>query len=362
MKTRSLIIPAISLFLSISPVSASSKRERLLKEKGKLALQEIKTKQGQKKNKEEKKKAEKKLSQTKEKQKAIEKALAKNAKEKKKLNKKQEANTKEKESYAKEIKEMKPELVPASLSVASISASFALVEKGKEKVMESQEENTDINREKEKLEEKAKEKRKEKRKEKEKERKLNARLSKLEIMGMQYQTLLLKNKGIQEKIDLVLNEMEGEAKEEALHEIKAMGNTAEKGSEEYKVIEKAFTRLHCPYVYGACHTAGEIANPEQRTFDCSGLVCWAYAQAGHSIGTQTSSSLEGIGRSVDKLKPGDILLFSDNGEESGIHHTGLYIGGGKMIQAPQSGDVVKVSDITTGYYARQLYDARRVLG
>jgi len=38
---------------------------------------------------------------------------------------------------------------------------------------------------------------------------------------------------------------------------------------------------------------------------------------------------------------------------------GLYIGGGKMLHAPQTGDVVKVVDITTGYYASQYAGARR---
>ena len=40
----------------------------------------------------------------------------------------------------------------------------------------------------------------------------------------------------------------------------------------------------------------------------------------------------------DQLKPGDILVFY-----SDLHHVGLYIGGGMMIHAPQTGDVVKIS-------------------
>ena len=58
-----------------------------------------------------------------------------------------------------------------------------------------------------------------------------------------------------------------------------------------------------------------------------------------------------------QLQPGDAVFFADS---SGyIHHMGLYIGGGKMLHAPRTGDVVKVSDITTGYFASQYAGARR---
>ena len=58
-----------------------------------------------------------------------------------------------------------------------------------------------------------------------------------------------------------------------------------------------------------------------------------------------------------QLQPGDGVFFADS---SGyIHHMGLYIGGGKMLHAPRTGDVVKVSDITTGYFASQYAGARR---
>jgi cell wall-associated NlpC family hydrolase len=42
-----------------------------------------------------------------------------------------------------------------------------------------------------------------------------------------------------------------------------------------------------------------------------------------------------------------------------VHHEGINIGGGMMIHAPQTGDVVKVQRFDTGYYARQYAGARR---
>jgi cell wall-associated NlpC family hydrolase len=77
------------------------------------------------------------------------------------------------------------------------------------------------------------------------------------------------------------------------------------------------------------------------SFDCSGLVQYAYAAAG--IGLPHSSRMQaGMGRSVsrDQLQPGDLVAFY-----SPISHIGIYIGNGQMVHAPSSGDVVKVSSI-----------------
>ena len=60
---------------------------------------------------------------------------------------------------------------------------------------------------------------------------------------------------------------------------------------------------------------------------------------------------------MQELLPGDAVFFADS---SGyIHHMGLYIGKGQMVHAPHTGDVVRVTDITKGYYARQFAGGRR---
>jgi cell wall-associated NlpC family hydrolase len=77
------------------------------------------------------------------------------------------------------------------------------------------------------------------------------------------------------------------------------------------------------------------------TFDCSGLTQYVWAKAGvylpHSSRMQFHS-----GRHISKseLRPGDLVFYG-----SPIHHVGIYIGGGMYINAPQTGDVVKISSI-----------------
>jgi|SRR4051794_31864549 cell wall-associated NlpC family hydrolase len=77
------------------------------------------------------------------------------------------------------------------------------------------------------------------------------------------------------------------------------------------------------------------------TFDCSGLVQYAYAAAGINL-PHSSRMQAGMGRSVsrDQLQPGDLVAF-----HSPVSHIGIYIGNGQMVHAPSTGDVVKVSPI-----------------
>lgn len=94
----------------------------------------------------------------------------------------------------------------------------------------------------------------------------------------------------------------------------------------------AFARaqLGKPYVFA---TAG----PD--TYDCSGLTMAAWAAAGvrmpHYSGAQ-AALFPKVG--WDQLQPGDIVVYYTD-----YHHVGLYIGGGTMIHAPQTGDVVKIA-------------------
>ena len=62
-------------------------------------------------------------------------------------------------------------------------------------------------------------------------------------------------------------------------------------------------------------------------------------------------------RTIAELIRGDTVFFADS---SGyIHHMVLYMGDGEMVHSPHTGDVVKISNITTGYYARQFAGGRR---
>jgi murein DD-endopeptidase len=89
-------------------------------------------------------------------------------------------------------------------------------------------------------------------------------------------------------------------------------------------------------------------------FDCSGLVSWAYGRLGVAL-PHSSYALYDTGRRVSlaRLKAGDLLFFS------GLGHVGLYVGRGRMVHAPQSGRLVEVVTLSSGYGSR-LVGARRI--
>lgn len=102
-------------------------------------------------------------------------------------------------------------------------------------------------------------------------------------------------------------------------------------------VATAMEQVGDPYVWAA---AGPNA------FDCSGLTMYAWAKAGvrlpHNSARQYAA-LPSVSR--DELRPGD-LVFSGNG---GISHVGMYIGGGQMVHASQTGQPVKVSPLRSNY-------------
>jgi cell wall-associated NlpC family hydrolase len=112
-------------------------------------------------------------------------------------------------------------------------------------------------------------------------------------------------------------------------------------------IAAAMSQQGVPYRWGGAMPG--------KGFDCSGLVQYAYAQAG--IGLPHSSRMQSqMGMPVprDQLQPGDLIFFY-----SPVSHVGIYIGNGQMVHAPTPGDVVKVADIDAmgGYNS-----ARRIAG
>jgi hypothetical protein len=103
-----------------------------------------------------------------------------------------------------------------------------------------------------------------------------------------------------------------------------------------KAVQLALKYLGVPYVWGG--------STPQGGFDCSGLVMYVYGRLGvrlhHFTGLQW---LEGTRVDAAMLKPGDIVFFRPEAGHPG--HEGMYIGGGKFIQAPHTGDVVKISEL-----------------
>lgn len=121
-----------------------------------------------------------------------------------------------------------------------------------------------------------------------------------------------------------------------------------------RIAKAAMSKRGCRYVWGA-------SGPS--TFDCSGLVWWAHKHCGVNFGRTDTTHLVNLGKHVGSLssaKAGDVLIFSSNGSASGIHHTGIYIGGGKFVHAPHSGATVHTSTVSSGYYKKELYSIRRL--
>ena len=124
--------------------------------------------------------------------------------------------------------------------------------------------------------------------------------------------------------------------------------TAPPSSYGNSVVAAAMSQLGVPYVWGGSSPSG---------FDCSGLVVWAYAQAGRSGLPHYTGALwqMGVAISYSQLQSGDLVFFYGGG------HMGIYIGGGQFVHAPHTGDVVKVSDMSPGTsYASSFIGARRI--
>ncbi|HUK95158.1 MAG TPA: C40 family peptidase [Gaiellaceae bacterium] len=84
-------------------------------------------------------------------------------------------------------------------------------------------------------------------------------------------------------------------------------------------------------------------------FDCSGFTMYVYAQLGVQLTHYTGAQwYEGERVPPDQLQPGDLVFFEPS--PRGPQHEGMYIGGGRFIQAPHTGDVVKISSLSEPRY------------
>jgi cell wall-associated NlpC family hydrolase len=104
------------------------------------------------------------------------------------------------------------------------------------------------------------------------------------------------------------------------------------------VIAAAKSKLGDPYLWGG-------TGPD--AYDCSGLTQFAYSAAGISL-PRVAADQWNVGVHIDlaDLLPGDLLFWAtDTANPASIHHVAIYIGGGMMIAAPHTGDVVKVEPV-----------------
>lgn len=133
-----------------------------------------------------------------------------------------------------------------------------------------------------------------------------------------------------------------------------------------RVIAAARSQIGIPYAWdgggytgpthGICD-GGAAANDCRITgYDCSGLVMYAIYQASagkimlpHSADAQTR---QGTPVPAADIAPGDIISFTDPGQTI-AGHVGIYIGGGNIIDAPESGTLIRVDSLNTPYYRAQ---------
>ena len=103
-------------------------------------------------------------------------------------------------------------------------------------------------------------------------------------------------------------------------------------------VAAAYQQLGAPYDWAADGPAA---------FDCSGLTAYVWAAAGVSLPHSSQAQFD-VGSHVgrDQLAPGDLVFFG-----APIHHVGIYVGTGRMIDAPETGDVVRIQSIDRPDYA-----------
>jgi hypothetical protein len=96
-----------------------------------------------------------------------------------------------------------------------------------------------------------------------------------------------------------------------------------------RILELARGQLGEPYVWGA-------ESPSEG-FDCSGLVQWVFKEAGVSLPRTARTQQDAVTRiTADEAQPGDLVFWGDP-----AHHVGIYIGNGRVLDAPHTGAVVQ---------------------
>ena len=96
----------------------------------------------------------------------------------------------------------------------------------------------------------------------------------------------------------------------------------------------------------------------EKGFDCSGLIQYVMGALRLNVprtAKQQAKAGLAIKRDTSRLLPGDILTFG-KGKKGSVSHVGIYVGDGKMINAPQTGDVVRYQTVNT----RTFSGARRL--
>ena len=120
------------------------------------------------------------------------------------------------------------------------------------------------------------------------------------------------------------------------------------------VLNRAKSFLGTPYVWGG-------ASPSDGGFDCSGFTQYVFAQSGYNLNrVSKDQALNGTYVPRGSTQPGDLVFYS-HAQNGVIDHVGIYLGDGKMIHSPKTGDVVRIADVTTDYWTSRYVTTRRII-
>ncbi len=136
-----------------------------------------------------------------------------------------------------------------------------------------------------------------------------------------------------------------DAANQASGDVGPVGGTATGDAAQMAAVQAAVSQLGVPYVFG-----GEEPGVG---FDCSGLVQWAWGQAGVSIPRTTETQWPALPHvPLGALEPGDLLFYYNLDNDNQVDHVVMYTGSGPygtdtVIQAPFTGSTVSYSPIFT---------------
>ena len=131
------------------------------------------------------------------------------------------------------------------------------------------------------------------------------------------------------------------------------------GGSARRAVDLARAQTGMPYAWGG-------ASPET-SFDCSGLVQWAYRQGGIALPRTAQQQYQATARvGREDLRVGDLVFFQRTYVSSDptewITHVGIYVGDGRMINAPKEGDVVREMEVFSGFWGTHYAGAGRPAG
>ena len=147
-------------------------------------------------------------------------------------------------------------------------------------------------------------------------------------------------------------EQESEPESSESYESESSGNASSSYSAGEAIVAKAKEYLGVPYVWGGSSPSG---------FDCSGFTQYVMRACGYSIYRTATDQLEnGYAVSYSDLQPGDLVFFERTyNTDAPASHVGIYVGGGEFIHA--GGSYVKISSLSSDYYASRYVGARRIV-